>query len=107
VIDGASRLSWEEKIRRPKEILRQAARTVGVPEFIITRPKSGFGIAGRDWACRGGLFEPLVSIAAKAFPVDAIRKMQSADLDRRFTFWNMINYGIWKRVVINAEPVSV
>jgi asparagine synthetase B (glutamine-hydrolysing) len=106
VVAGAARVSWAEKMRRPKEILRQVARKVGVPEFIIKRRKSGFGIARRDWALRGGLFEPLVPVAAKAFDEAEMRKMQSIDLDQRFTFWNMLNYAIWKRVCVNNEPVA-
>jgi hypothetical protein len=106
VIRGASRLSWAAKLAEPKGILRRVASRLEIPEFIITRPKSGFGIARRDWACPGGLFQPLVALAAKAFPEGEIRKMQSADLDQRFTFWNMINYALWKRMVVDGEPVQ-
>ena len=36
-----------------------------------------------------------------------MRKMQTTGLDERFTFWNMINYGLWKRLCVNGEAPAV
>lgn len=103
IVRAAASLSWPHKLSEPKALLAVVARRIGVPEFILTRPKSGFGIRRRDWALPGGLFEPLIPLAAKVFPERELRGMQSRDLDKRFTFWNMLNYALWKRVCIDGE----
>ncbi len=105
VLRAAAALDWASKIAEPKAILRNIARQIGVPDFIFTRAKSGFGLAQRDWAVPGGLFQPLVDLAAKAFDPEQIRAHQSLDLAKRGTFWNMINYAIWKRRMIDNESM--
>ncbi len=106
ILSTVSEISWPTKLSEPKRVLRLVARDLGIPDAIIDRPKSGFGIAGRQWALKGGLFEPLIPLAAKAFDETEIRSMQSTNLAERFTFWNMLNYGIWKRLCINREPLA-
>jgi asparagine synthetase B (glutamine-hydrolysing) len=106
VIDAAARLDWPVKIAEPKAALRDVARRIGVPEFILTRPKSGFGISGRDWALPGGLFQPLVEVAARAFDRDILRQHQSTDISKRFALWNMVNFAIWKRRFIDGDSLE-
>ena len=78
-----------------------------VPEFIITRPKTGFAIKDKHWAERGNIFEPLVPLAKKVFDEKQIRDMQSTDPKKAMTYWNILNYSIWKRLCINNEPVEI
>ena len=80
------------------------ARQAGVPAFIANRPKSGFGILAPGWADRGGVLEPLVAVAAKATGEDALRDLQSGPTKSPMLFWNMLNYGLWKRLCIDREP---
>ena len=99
-------IPWEIKLKTPKHILRSVARQLEIPEFIITRPKSSFGIKSKIWMEKGGVFEPLIPLAVKVFDEKEIRKMQSVDSKKAMTYWNMLNYAVWKRICINNEPVE-
>lgn len=99
-------MSWKLKLKKPENILRkEIARKSGIPEFIIDRPKAGFGLMRKDWSCRGGIFEPIVPLASKVFEEKQIRLMQSSEPNQAMTFWNILNYAIWKRLCINDEPL--
>ncbi len=100
-------LPWRLKLRQPKNILREVARKLEVPEFIITRSKSSFGLQVQGWSERGGIFEPLVALASKVFDLNQIMSMQSTDPKKAMTFWNILNYSIWKRICIDDEPTEV
>jgi asparagine synthetase B (glutamine-hydrolysing) len=100
-------IPWNIKLQQPKDILRkEIGRECKLPEFILTRPKSSFGVNSSAWARKGGIFEPLVPLASKIFPKKEIQKMQSTDSKKAMTFWNMLNYSIWKRLCINNEPLE-
>ncbi len=97
-------LSWRTKLAAPENALRrEMARQAGVPAFIRDRPKSGFGVAGRNWAERGGVFEPFVPLVAKVTGEEPLRRLQSADGKRPMLFWNLLNYGLWRRLCIDRE----
>ena len=100
------RIQWEDKLRQPKYILRKIARNMHVPEFIITRKKSGFGANPSLWAPKGSLFEPLVGLCTGVFPEAEIRKFQSGEISQAMTYWNMLNYALWKKIVLNGESVE-
>jgi len=108
VLNYVFSIPWVLKLRRPENKLRkEIARQSGVPEFIINRPKSAFGIRSKSWSVKGGVFEPLVPLASKVIDEKQIRDMQSTYPKRAMTFWNMLNYSIWKRLCINNEPIEV
>ncbi|GAG74769.1 unnamed protein product, partial [marine sediment metagenome] len=66
VLDYVFSMPWKLKLKRPENILRKTiARQCGVPKFIITRKKSGFGVQPRLWSKPGSAFEPLVPLASK------------------------------------------
>jgi asparagine synthetase B (glutamine-hydrolysing) len=100
-------IPWKVKLRNPKNILRGVARKVEVPESIITRPKCSFGVNPGRWAKMGGAFEPLVLLALKTFDEKAIRAMQSVDSGKAMTYWNILNYAVWKRLFIDNEPLQI
>jgi len=101
-------IPWNIKLKRPENILRKSlAHQVHIPDFIINRPKLGFGIQSTQWSKKDGVFEPLVTIAAKVFEEKEIRKMQSTEPIKAQTYWNILNYAIWKRLHIHNEPLSV
>lgn len=54
----------------------------------------------------GAAFEPLVTLAAKVVDEKALRINQSSDAKKSMTFWNMLNYAVWKRLIINKELVD-
>jgi asparagine synthase (glutamine-hydrolysing) len=97
---------WDVKLKKPKNILRFVAHKLDIPEEIINRQKSGFGINPELWAQKGGIFESLLPLTRKSFNKDEIRKMQSSDLKKAMIYWNMLNYSIWKRICINNEPLD-
>jgi asparagine synthetase B (glutamine-hydrolysing) len=99
-------IPWEVKLESPKSILRNVARQLNVPDFIISRPKSAFGVEAEFWSGRRGAFEPLVPLASKVFDEGQIRNMQSPGPKNPMTFWNILNYSIWKRLCINKEPLT-
>ncbi len=101
-------IPWQLKLKRPENILRKSvAHQCNIPDFIINRPKSGFGIYSNSWAAPGGIFENLIPLASKVISEKEIRKMQSSDSKKAMIFWNMLNYSIWKRLCINNEPLNV
>jgi asparagine synthetase B (glutamine-hydrolysing) len=100
-------LPWSLKLKNPKNILREVAKQIGLPGIIIDRPKQSFGISSDKWGVKDGVFEPLIPLCAKVFDIREIQKMQSSETEKAMTFWNMLNYAIWKRLCINNEPVDV
>lgn len=106
MLDYAYGIPWDLKLKQPKNILRYVATELKIARFIVDRPKSGFGIGPENWAVRGGWFEPLIGLAAKVFPKKQIEDLQSISLDKASTFWNVLNYSLWKRLVINNEPLE-
>jgi len=98
---------WNIKLKKPKNILRHIARQIEIPKEIIYRPKSAFGVNPKLWGQKDCIFESLIPLTTQCFAEEEIRNMQSTDLHRAMTYWNMLNYSIWKRVCINNEPVDV
>jgi asparagine synthase (glutamine-hydrolysing) len=107
VLDYAFSIPWEVKLESPKNLLRAVARQLNVPDFIISRPKSAFGVEAKFWSGKGGTFEPLVPLAAKVFDEKQIRKMQSFGPKNPMTFWNVLNYAVWRRLYIDNEGLDV
>jgi asparagine synthetase B (glutamine-hydrolysing) len=106
VINYAFSIPWDVKLKKPKNILRFVAHQVKIPEEIINRQKSGFGIDPELWAKKDGIFESLLPVTKKIFNENEIRKMQSSDLKKAMIYWNMLNYSIWKRICINNESLD-
>jgi asparagine synthase (glutamine-hydrolysing) len=100
-------IPWDLKLKTPKNILRRVACQYDVPESIITRPKRGFGIRAERWAEKGEIFDSLIPLASKIFDEKQIRSMQSSDPKKSMTFWNILNFSIWKRLCVNNEPADV
>jgi asparagine synthetase B (glutamine-hydrolysing) len=101
-------IPWKIKLSRPRNRLRkEIARRAHIPEFIINRPKMSFAIQPEHWGKEGGIFEPLVPLASKVFDEKEIRKMQSTESKKAMTYWNMLNYAMWKRLYINCEPLEI
>jgi hypothetical protein len=107
LLDSAFATPWEAKLAEPKWVLRDVARKLGVPEFIVSRSKANFNARSNRWAERGGVFDPFVPLAAKVFDERELRGMQAPDAKRAFTFFTMLNYAIWKRLVVHQEPLHV
>ena len=105
LVNYSFQLSWNFKLQEPKHALRQVARKIGVPDFIITRPKKGFGTKAEYWALPGKIFEPIVTLGRNVFSPEEFRSMQSTNSKKRATYWFMMNYAIWKEIFINGtEP---
>ena len=108
VLNHVFSLSWDLKLKKPGNCLRkQTARISLLPEFIINRPKSGLGIHQKRWAIKRGPFQRLIPLASKIINKEEILKMQSTDSKRAMTFWNILNYSIWKRRCIYNESLDV
>jgi asparagine synthetase B (glutamine-hydrolysing) len=107
LIENTFSVSWKLKLAKPKNILREAGRLLYIPDNIISRPKKGFGINQEHWAQRGAVFEPLVPLMKGCFEEKLIREMQTIEPHRAMIFWSMINYTIWKRLIIDEEPLQL
>jgi len=108
VLNYAFSIPWQLKLQSHRVLTKEIARQSELPKFIINRPKLGFSVNSLEWAKRGGIFEPLVSIASKIFDEREIRQMQTSSDSRKVqTFWNILNYSIWKRLHIYNEPLDV
>jgi hypothetical protein len=99
-------LPWEVKLREPKRILRDLARELRIPEFVVTRPKSGFGWEPHRWAPHGAALQPLVALASSEIEPELLSQLQSRGSDTAILLLNTINYAIWKRLCIQREPLQ-
>jgi hypothetical protein len=107
VMDGALSLSWDVKLAQMKRVLLGVARRLEVPEFILTRRKSGLGIDPDRWAVRDGALEPLIALTRGTVDIDAIRDLQKTPKRKNATtFWSLLNYAIWKRLFIEGASVE-
>ncbi|VVB62042.1 Asparagine synthase [uncultured archaeon] len=108
VLDYAFSIPWKLKLHRPEGYLRKKlAYHAQIPKFIINRPKSSFGVQPDRWAKKDDVFESLIPLISKVFDEKEIRKMQSSEPKKAMTYWNMLNYSIWKRLHINNELLEV
>jgi hypothetical protein len=69
--------------------------------------KVSFGIKPKRYALKGGIFDSLIPLASNFLNEKEIRKMQSIDSKKAMTYWNILNYSIWKRLIINNQPIEV
>lgn len=108
VLNYVFSIPWKLKLQSPENSLRkEIAHKTHTPDFIINRPKSSFGVRSNHWAEKDSIFEPVIPLALKVFDEKEIRKMQSVEPHKAMTFWNILNYSIWKRLCINNEPLPV
>ena len=87
--------------RETKRVLRELARRLELPAELITRPKLSFGARSQTWGpC-------LASLAAAAFGDRAGCEMRPLLADRRARYltWNLVNLGLWRRLVVDGEDV--
>jgi len=106
VMDLTYSIPWEAKLTGPKPILRAVARSLGISEAIVARPKSSFDIDPSKWGVQGGVFEPLVALAAAVIDERVIRELQSTYVFKAHMLWTLINYAIWKRLFVLNEPIE-
>jgi len=100
-------LSWDVKLRDAKAVLQGVARRLQVPDFILDRPKSGFSVRPRQVAEIGGILEPIVPLAWKVFDPRLLNSMRERrEPKMAHTFWNAINYAVWKRTCVDNEPAA-
>ncbi len=93
-----------KKFLETKYILRQAARKMGIPEWIITRSKASFGPTCSDWE---EYLLPLFSILPNTFKEEVVRAA-SQNHDARYILWNMLTYTIWRELFIEERnPVAI
>jgi asparagine synthetase B (glutamine-hydrolysing) len=107
-LNYAFSIPWSLKLQSYRVLTKELARQSKLSDLIINRPKSALSVQSPEWAKKGGVFEPLVPIASKVFDEKVIRQMQTTtDWRKMSTFWNIINYSIWKRLNIYNEPLDV
>jgi asparagine synthase (glutamine-hydrolysing) len=106
IMNYAYSVAWEVKLKSKKHILREIARRLEIPDFIINRSKSGFGIKPARWATTDGIFELLSPLVRRYFDKQLVQEVQSIETRKAMIFWNMLNYGIWKRLFIENEPLE-
>ncbi len=99
-------IPWEFKLRKQKYILKELARYLEIPEFIITRPKSGFSLAPRYWFGDKGILNPFMSIIETIFDRDLIKHLDIYKDTEAMVLWNMLNYAVWKRLHIHGDSTD-
>jgi hypothetical protein len=96
------------KYKKYKHVLKEVANYCSIPDFIKNRKKLGLNPLTNLGLLREKVFEPLIPIASKVFDELQIRKVKPLDWGFKFwTLWNILNYSIWKRLLINNEPKEV
>jgi asparagine synthetase B (glutamine-hydrolysing) len=104
-IKSAFSMSWNYKMKYPKHAVKEIARHSGVPEFIITRPKSGFGIQNQGWISDDGPLGPLIDLTAELDNGLKIHAIDCRDAGSRMIRWNILNFVLWKAMMIdNLSP---
>jgi hypothetical protein len=103
LIRVANHTPWEEKMSEHKRLIRRAGQMAGVPDYILFRPKRSFGISAGHWAGPGGMLESLYRVTSPVFEPDLLRRFLGDDERRAMTGWTLVNYAIWKRILINGE----
>jgi asparagine synthetase B (glutamine-hydrolysing) len=100
VINYSMSIPWEIKNKEMKLILNNMAKILNIPDFIITRKKIGAAVGHEGWAITKGPFESLIKLCKDIFDYKYITKFLNGDMTDSMTFWNIINYCIWKRLFI-------
>ena len=108
-IQYAMTIPWTSKLGATENVLRKSmARGLGVPDFILNRRKSGFGIRRDDWALEGGVFEPLAWLGCDMVDEKELAALRSREPGKAMLFWNLLNYALWKRICVDdASPESL
>lgn len=100
-------IPWSVKLGATENSLRKAmAKGLGVPDFILNRRKSGFGIRRSDWALEGGVFDPFVPLMSNVLGEKEIRDLRCREPGKAMLFWNYLNYALWKRLCVDGETVE-
>jgi len=88
-----------------KYLLKQVAFYCGLPSFLINRRKLGFNPLTNLDVFMKYAFEPIIPLASKEF--SDVRKIKPLDQGYDFwTLWNILNYSIWKRLMIDNQSVE-
>jgi asparagine synthetase B (glutamine-hydrolysing) len=107
ILEAALSIPWGEKMHSPENRLRKAmAAEVGVPAFIRNRRKTGFGVKRGDWALEGGVFSPFADLVGNVIDLEEFKATRQSTSSMAMTFWCLLTYALWKRLVIQQEPVE-
>jgi hypothetical protein len=93
-------LDWGTKAETPKLLLAGLARRLGLPSDIATRPKRSFGFPAKFWALPGGLFQPLVDMAAGDFDPMELQSLQTMESSKAMTLWGLLNLYLAKQMLV-------
>lgn len=115
LVDYGYRIPFDYKLRdgESKHVLKQAIGDV-VPDWVIKRPKQGFGAPVERWFGSGfeGLLRDLMNTDAMRtyFNVEWLeagyRDVRLARNRVRFSLWFILNFALWHRQWIEGEPTE-
>ena len=95
----------EEK--EPKHILREIAREISLPTYIIERRKSSFGTNSANWSGENDLLGPIEHIASRLVTEDLLHRLRESKREsENWIYWNLLNYAVWKRICILGDAPS-
>lgn len=104
LLKKAFEIPWSIKLKSKKYLLKRIAQDIGIDKNIINRPKKAFGVDSVKWSMPGQIFEKIKPATRKIVPTQTINQVQSSDPKKAMIFWNLINYAIWHRLIIDDEP---
>jgi asparagine synthetase B (glutamine-hydrolysing) len=102
-LQAAFSIPWSTRMQSRKHVIRAIGRKLGVPGFILNRPKQSFGVASDRWAEAGGPLEPLIAVAGKVTDVNELRALQGTEPRKAMTLWSLLNYAVLKRLFLLGE----
>jgi asparagine synthase (glutamine-hydrolysing) len=102
-LQAAFSIPWSTRMQTRKHVIRAIGRKLGVPGFILNRPKQSFGIASDRWAEAGGPLEPLIAMAGKVTDINELRALQGTEPRKAMTLWSLLNYAVLKRLFVLGE----
>ncbi len=118
LISLAARIPPQVKLhgRTGKHVLKQAMRG-SVPDYVIDRPKAGFGAPIRSWLLGDlkpivdDLLSPAVVAERGLFEPKAVQRLlrenEQGAADHALRVWTLLVLELWQRTFIDAEPGAV
>jgi asparagine synthase (glutamine-hydrolysing) len=108
LVEYVYRLPLEQKLREgtTKIVMREAVAGL-VPDWVLQRPKQGFGAPVVSWLQKdfGTILGDLIDDPAIAqyFDVAAVRRLVES---RHFGAWSILNFALWHRYWIQGRSLE-
>jgi hypothetical protein len=102
-IDLSFSIPWDQKLKEKKSFLKKVAKKLDIDEKIINRRKTGMGLPPRYWTGDESVFSRFDKNIIGVFPDINLTQVNNERMNRAMIYWNLINYSIWKKLIIEGK----